>query len=222
MAELKHPYVSVRKDGVDSYGGNQRWLDRNYMKRSACGLIACTDLLLYLHRNRPGCPVALFGDDTGEDPVPMDRYQRWVELVQKKYLPVIPNVGTIGVEVAVALNRCFKANGIPLHASWAVRKERLWNSIEAMLENDIPVILAVGANFPLPVKLHKLPFYREGRPDPACSTCAHFVTVTGIDGQRLRISSWGREYYIQRQEFWDYVRRYSTFFLSSILRIWPE
>ena len=221
MAELKHPHVSVRKDGVASYGGNQRWLDQNYMKRSACGVIACTDLLLYLHRYRPGCRMELFREDPGEGPVPEELYKYWVRQVQKRYLPVIPNVGTIGVEVAVALNRCFKTNGVSLHARWGVGKERLWSSIAAMLENDIPVILTVGANFPVPLKLHKLSFYREGQTAPACSTSAHFVTVTGMDGERLRISSWGREYYIDRQEFWDYARRYSTFALSSIMWVWP-
>ena len=221
MTGLTYPYLSVCYGGVPSYGGNQNRLERARLKRSACGVIACTDLLLYLHRHRPGCGTAIFSDDSGVGAVSEEVYHGWVRRFRRGYLPVIPYVGTIGVEIALALNRYFKRYGIPLRASWGVGKKRLWQSVEEMLTCDIPVILAVGANFPVPLPLHKLNFYREGQTAPACRTCAHFVTVTGMDEKCLRISSWGREYYIRREELWEYARRHSTFFLSSILVVRP-
>lgn len=222
MVGLKHPYPSVLYGGVPSYGGSQKELEQKYMKRSACGVIACTDLLLYLHRHRPGCRTELFREDPGEGPVPAELYNRWVRHIRQQDLPVIPYLGTFGVEGALALNRYFKRHGISLHAAWGVKKGNLWRSIEAMLANDIPVILAVGANIPLPLHLHKLNFYRRGQTVPACKTCAHFVTITGIDETNLRISSWGREYYIRREEFWEYARRYSSFAVSSTMWVWPR
>jgi len=185
-------------------------------------VVACTDLLLYFHRHRPGCRCRLFWDDSGEGLVSAEQYNDWVRRVQIKYLPVIPHMGTIGLELAFALNRCLKDNGIPMGARFGVGRERLWRSMEAMLGNDIPVILAVGANFPLPLKRHKLSFYRSGQTAPACGTSAHFVSVTGMDDSQLRISSWGKEYYIRRQEFWDYARNHSAFSLSNILWVWPN
>lgn len=222
MTELKHPWVSVWNGTGCSFGGSQRWLGRDYLQKCACGLIACTDLLWYLHRYRGGCAMELFADDNGIGPAGEGQYLQWVRAVQKKVLPVIPYVGTIGAEMAAGLNLYFRRSGVPLRASWGVRKGELWTRMEAMLANDLPVILAVGANVPLPVRYHKLPFYRPGESLPACRVCAHFVTVTAMDEVRLRISSWGRVYEIERQEFWDYARRHSTFFLSSILWVWPE
>lgn len=222
MAKLKHPFPAVKKGETVSWGGNQQWLDAHYMKKSACGVISCTDLLLYLHRYRPGCRTKLFEEDPGQGAVPVELYNRWVRALQLQYLPVIPYLGTIGGELAFALNRYFKKYDIPLHATWSVRKEMLWRSVEAMLDNDFPVILAVGPNFPLPIRRRKLSFYRPGQNAPAARTSGHFVTVTGLDDEQLRISSWGREYCILREEFWDYVRRHGNFYTSNILWVWPK
>ena len=166
------------------------------------------------------CGGGLFSNDPG-GAVPPEVYGSWVEAFRRHYMPVIPYLGTFGLEASFALNRYFRKQGIPLRASWSVGKRRLWRSIEAMLSNDIPVVLAVGANLPIPLRRHKVNFYRAGQTAPATRTAAHFVAVTGMDGQDLRISSWGREYRIRREEFWDYARRHSSFFVSNILWVWP-
>ena len=56
---------------------------------------------------------------------------------------------------------------------------------------------------------------------PAARTRAHYVIVTGIAGEWLRISSWGRMYYIRIAEYEDYVRRYSCPLFSNICFIRP-
>ena len=48
------------------------------------------------------------------------------------------------------------------------------------------------------------------------STKAHFVTITGMDEEWLRISSWGKEYFINRREYDDYVKTHSTWLVSNI------
>ena len=99
-----------------------------------------------------------------------------------------------------------------------------------MLEADIPVLLSVGPGF-----FHKgqhLPLYRrtpEGAYERASSMRDHYVTVTGVmttedmmasgNGDMLRISSWGHEYYINFSEYLDHVKKNDNFLFSSILYI---
>ena len=45
---LRHPWPSVREGEVLSYGGCQGWLEGETARKSGCGLVAATDLLLYL------------------------------------------------------------------------------------------------------------------------------------------------------------------------------
>ena len=88
--------------------------------------------------------------------------------------------------------------------------------------SSCPVILAVGQNFPLIWGQNKLQFYVK-RPDGTyCSTCAvkaHFVTITGIDCRWIQISSWGKRYYIDREEFVRYVKKHSCYLFSNIAYI---
>ena len=91
-----------------------------------------------------------------------------------------------------------------------------------MLSDDIPVILAVGPNLPFVWKKEKLTFYtknHEGNLLPTAKTKAHFVTVTGRDGAWLRISSWGKEYYISIREYREYVKSHSSFLVSNVIDI---
>jgi hypothetical protein len=46
--------------------------------------------------------------------------------------------------------------------------------------------------------------------------------VTGLDDTHLRIASWGREYYISRQEFERYAARDSTRLFSNIVWLRPK
>ena len=49
---LKYPYVAVMKDGKLSYGGNQSWFQGKILKKYGCGVIAGTDVLLYLNLHK--------------------------------------------------------------------------------------------------------------------------------------------------------------------------
>ena len=221
MRELKHPYPSVRRGGL-SYGGSQNWFSQPAVHRSGCGLIAGTDLLLYLHRHHPGCSSPLFWDFEGDEPISFPQYHRLVREMGKKYLLVIPHVGMNGFMLTGGLNRYFRKSHIPLRARWGVWASGLWNSIGEMLERDIPVILAVGPNFPWIWQKHQLKFYVKKPDGSYCSTCAvkaHFVTITGMDGRWLQISSWGKRYYIDRGEFTRYVKQHSNYLLSNIAYI---
>ena len=92
--------------------------------------------------------------------------------------------------------------------------------MEDMLSRDLPVILSVGPNFPAFWHNNRLPFYTrnaDGAYRKAASTKGHFVTATGIDADWVRISSWGREYYINRAEYEQYTRENSYSVFNNLL-----
>ena len=207
--QLKRPYISVQRGGVHSYGGNQAWCKEKYRQESACGLISAVDLLLYVER-KP------------EEPLSEEEYLRITKGLGHRYFPVIPKVGMIGWSVAFGLNAYFCLHGIALRASWGVRPKRLWERMEEMLEADIPVILTIGPNFPFRWSGHKLNLYTrgvEGTYRAACKVSGHYVNVTGMEEEWLRISSWGREYYVRRAEYTDYVRKYSNYLVCNLVSI---
>ena len=90
-----------------------------------------------------------------------------------------------------------------------------------MLEAQIPVVLAVGPNFPMLWGNQRLIFYEKDGMlyHPKTTTKAHYVTITEIDGEWLTISSWGKKYYIKKAEYEMYVRKHSNYLFSNILVI---
>ena len=91
-----------------------------------------------------------------------------------------------------------------------------------MLTEDIPVIMAVGPNFPFFWQNNRTVLYtkdRDGNYHPSSSTKAHYVIVTGLDEGWAQISSWGKLLYINRAEFDEYTKKHSAGFLCSILYI---
>jgi hypothetical protein len=90
-----------------------------------------------------------------------------------------------------------------------------------MLSRDIPVIFSVGPNFPLLWQRNRLRFYvrTESGMAPGPQTLAHYVMITGSDGDWLQISSWGKKYYIRKDEYLNYVKMHSARLVSNILYI---
>ena len=85
----------------------------------------------------------------------------------------------------------------------------------------MPVILSIGRNFPRVWRNVETAFYTPGRESgpPACSTNAHFVTVTAMDEDYLTVSSWGHPYRLSREEFDAYRREASASLLCTILDV---
>lgn len=219
---IRHSYPSVRKDGRSSFGGDQSWDHRNYMRQSACGVIAATDLILYLLQNQCDDPGRLFLNRKKRDePLSWEFYADFFEWIHRKYLPVIPHFGTIGPELAWGLNRFFRHNGIPLKASWGFRRKDFFRSMSRMLEEDIPVIFSIGPNFPLRFAGYKLPLYQKygSQYRQVTAVNAHFVTAVSLDDQWIEISSWGKRYYVKRKEYWEYAKKRSGFLFSNLVKI---
>lgn len=207
MHTLKQPYLQIETPEGLAYGGNQAWFSRRFLKRSACGVISAANLLFYVQ---------------GRHVVKKQEYMEFAKTLWKHYLPVVPGFGMNGLTLMLGLNRCFRKEKMPYRARWNVSAKNMLKRIDEMLSKDLPVILAVGPNFPNIFGKNMLTFYqkdRKGQYFPAAKTKAHFVTVTAREGEKLCISSWGKEYWLDRMELRAYVRLYSSPLVSNIIYI---
>ena len=213
---LKNEFISVSKEGLVSNGGNQTWSENAVIRKCGCGVISSLDLLLYLGRHH--C-----GDQAPETrPIPLKDYDRMCVELSRRYIPLLPPVGTNGAALALGLNRVFSRYNMPFRASWQLSGSKMMSKVENMLDADIPVILSIGANFPLFWQDNRVNLYSRdslGRMRRTSSAKAHYVTVTGSELNALRISSWGREYYINKGEYFSYIHQHSNSLISNILMI---
>lgn len=219
---LKYPYIAVTEAGKLSYGGNQSWYKGRVIQRYGCGAVAGTDLLLYLSLHKEYCRGKEFLEISGENGIlDTEQYLENFQKMKRRYFPVIPGFGMPGWLLASGVNRYFRRNRIPLKASFGVLGRNMGSRTGAMLAHDIPVILAIGPNFPVPVKKYKVTFYQKVGEEynAACETAAHFVTVTAMEGDWMKVSSWGKEYYINVKEYENYVKKHSCFLVSNLLYI---
>ncbi len=207
---LKRDLIQVIDDAQISYGGNQNFWKDNTMRGYGCGVIAVANLLVYKN-------LVPNLETTGKSISKTD-YMNICELLKKRYLPIIPYFGINGIELSIGVNAYFVTHGIDLAASWYVPSKRLFTEIAKMLEDDLPVIISAGPDFPRVWKRDRLNLY-DANSEKASSCRAHYMTVTAMDDKTLTVSSWGRKYYIDKSEFSEYVKSSSNAYLSSILKI---
>ena len=216
MHRLQHPYPSVIKGEICSFGGNQVWSGRWDLRKYGCGAVAMTDLILYLtrHHGVDGPKEATL------DPIPLADYDRLCSRLQRRYLTMIPPSGINGLSLAAGISLYCTIHRIPLRAFWGVRTGRLWSAVSEMLDRDLPVILAAGPNFPAVWQKHKLKLYRktpDGTYVAVSGAAGHYMTVTAMDDTWLTVSSWGKQYWIHRGEYEAYGRSHSIPLVNNIL-----
>jgi hypothetical protein len=209
MRSLQREYVRIERDGKLSYGGNQMWAEDKTLQLCGCGPVAVLDTILYLTGKQ-------------EKPISLEEYNRELKKLSRAYLPLIRPFGINGILLAVGMNLLLRRYKLPYRAFWAVSGRKFWDRVEELLAQDLPVIFSVGPNFPAIWRKHRLTFYArraDGSYYPAASAKSHYITATGCDEEWLRISSWGREYYIRRQEYDEYIRKYSAYLVSNVLML---
>lgn len=222
MTELQNPYISVAYSGPPSFGGDQQRCGDRVLQSCGCGVIAALDLLLYLNRWHRDADIPEFAGLAAASPLPQADYERALGRLRRGYFPLFYPLGMNGLALSVGMNRFFRRHRLPYRARWSVPKAELWQRMEAMLQQDIPVILAVGPNFPRFWQKKRVNFCRatpEGNHVPTVSAMAHFVTATGLDEEWITLSSWGSRYYMSREDFARYTRECSTPLLCSILYV---
>lgn len=216
---LSSPPLSLVKDGKTYFGGNQRLFADATMRGYGCGVIAAADLVYYLAMKNPDYATPYTGiPECGT--LDFEKYERMCSHLRSSFMPIIPHLGKTGPALAAGLNAYFSRYRIPIRAKWCIGHEKLFERIEEMLSEDLPVIFSVGANFPLFWGKHKVNLYtrsENGEMRPSSATRAHFMTVTGIDEEFLELSSWGGKYYMSRKEYLGYVKAYGNSITSNIM-----
>lgn len=211
---LKHPYIAVQHGKHCTYGGNQNWFEKKYLRQCACGVIAANDLILYLKQYRFGMDKCIFIPDQAD-------YIERARRIHRRYFTVIPGLGMTGFGLAFGLNRYFRKHHWKLRASWGLRGKKLLERMAEMLEDDIPVIMSIGPVFPNRWSGIKLPLYKKYADGyrEVTRVNAHFVTATVMEQEWIRIASWGNTYYINKTEYMEYARKRSTFIFSNLIII---
>ena len=202
--ELERPYPRIRTGETLSCGGSQNWFEDANFHACGCGVVACADTLLYL---------------TGRDELTWEEYDSYVNRL-RRFFPLIPRRGIDGVRLAMGMNACLRRAGVPVRAGWSVSGRRFWERLERQLSDDLPAIVAIGPNFPRLWGGEKLTLYRktDGGYAEADCTKGHFLTATGLDGEWMRVSSWGRELYIARRDYERYMKAQGALF-TNLLRL---
>ena len=219
---LRYPYFSIKLQNEQSFGGSQTWSASRMMRKYGCGVVGLADVLLYLGLHQTSCETDLLYGMLREDGfLSYPRYERYLIKMRRRYLSIIPGFGVPGFFLPVAMNHYFRHYRIDLRASWCIRPGKILPRIEEMLRQDMPVILAIGPNFPFVWGRQKVTLYRKDNGEylPASEIKAHFVVVTGMMDGYLQISSWGKEYYLSWVEYQRYMKKYSTCLTSNICRI---
>lgn len=220
--KLEHPIPAIDNNGVLTYGGSQLLSDNSVIKKCGCGVVAAADLFIYAHRYCAGCSCDMFDGHGRVLPIPLAKYNEILKSLCRRFFPLTPPFGINGLGLICGINLYFKVHSWPLRAQWGVKYRELWQAIENMIDCDMPVIIAVGPNMPRFWENNQLGLYKR-LPDGSFKNIgavkAHYMTVTAIDDAWLTVSSWGRQYYINRQEYNAYTRAHSNGVLCNIAYI---
>jgi len=213
MPKLKHPYLHIGR----SYGGSQRWATDDTLRHVGCGAVAALDTLLYLHfHHRPSTRF----NGVEEATLTREEYLSLLEKLRREYVPLLPGLGANCLVLTAGLNRYFRQNHLPFRASWQPGSGKLWPAVGRMLAEDLPVIFCVGHNFPRLWQKDAVPLYcPEGKGERLGSASGHYVVITGLERDSLTVSSWGREYRMDRGEVDTFIRRSSTALFTGAVHI---
>lgn len=241
--ELEHPeYVPVNMNSAISYGGSQMWYSadnkssKDYViHRYGCGTIAFADLLLYLALHKPNfasplTELALKGSDKPY----YDNYRDYVYTIHDSYTKTRRILAVLGPKLGSTFNSYAKKQGLAYRGKWKLNlnSNRMLAMIQEMLHDNIPVIISIGPNTPKLWGKKGVYLYNKKSSDDFTSFEAtgqsinsHYVTITAIETGKisgkimLRISSWGKSYYIDYEDYRNYVDTAGGKFTSSILYI---
>ena len=222
---LDNPYVSVRYEGDErddgwefgelSYGGDQSWFyyenedEGNLLIEDAgCGLIAMADLFLYFTNkdDEYNTDLTTYCKKNKQSIYIYDTYYKYIEEVNSTY-DLLRDYGILGTSLSSAIDDYL---GNSYKAKWGMSKDKIKPRIKEMLKNDIPVIISVGrtlnGDYIYPYTKFSNEYYTY---DVEIET--HFMVVTGyikdkiMNYEWLKVSSWGKEFYIDYDEYIEFI-----------------
>lgn len=201
--------INVTKENKIYYGGSQNWFKSKQKQRVGCGIIACANTLAHL-----------IPDFYENNTIDIDTYLDFSERLGR-YFPIIPYVGINGLSLAIGMTFAMRNYGIKGFSTWGSLPKNIDKHIDEMLAKNIPVTLSIGPNTLPFIRNHKLTLYTQKNSDyiPSCEINSHYVSVTQNLNDWYKISSWGRCYYINKNEYKEYIHKYSNWIVSNILII---
>ncbi len=175
-------------------------------------------------------------------------YVKQIHKQYTKTLPILAVLGPLAAS-AINTYSDYYGLGLQAAWKWTLNYYDMYDLIEEMLEKDFPIILSIGPNTPNLWGRKGISFYElreiDFQPTPSQINTenseevpkpyyykavkydinGHYVTVTGLIKDELtgrimlRISSWGGLYYINYEEYRDYVENVGGTFTSSLIDI---
>ncbi len=225
---LKGSYIQVRrKNGEVTFGGDQGFFREGNGREDArkeaagCGIVAFSDLLLYL-AGRDGAYRIKQNAGLVNRILDETEYKAYYDAFYNSFGGLPWKGGISGLKLRSEFNRAARKNGWRLRAVWGLDGNKIFDRTERMLKNDIPVILCIPMMLRRRERNDRLWLYEKEETKAAYrrvkAVSAHYVTVTGMcwdaGGAYLEISSWGRKFYIRREEYDTFIH---THFMGTIL-----
>lgn len=226
-----------------SYGGAQKWFlnftgkynDSKYndkIKRLGCGLVSVADILLYLSMSNSKYSTEETNKVTDTDDsryIEYKAYMKYLLDMERKYFHIKEHLGLLGTKAAAGIEKYSAKYHLGLKASWCMSKREILPRIKEMLSNDIPVMLSGDTIYKKGVMLYVWDVGEQSyvRPPDGIKNNfrSHYVTVTGlvIDDEKhetwLEVSSWGKRYFIDYDQYMDFIDKKSLPLFSNILYI---
>lgn len=205
-------YVPIKIGVSRSYGGRQQWFSKEikelknlkayFTHMNGCGVIALSDLFLYLAMTLPQgreTQASQFLDTHGN--ITKEQYMAFVELVRDKYARIYASCGTFAWQLSRGMNTYFRDHNLPLKAHFEIglSKLNLLSQMQQMLNNNYPILLMIGQSSPVVLsKLREIgiPFFKKSKRNKKKlmhgeeayndyeiverNVYGHFVMVTGI------------------------------------------
>lgn len=177
--------------GGRSFGGSQMWFENKVMLNSGCGIVAGCDAVMRLldedEFSRDDYMTRLNEATTFIRPIMLPFKMKPLIIAGQEFL------GSFGVSPGRfkrGVRKLSKAHGIEVKIKGLgpVYKKKL----PQYLESGVPVAMLMAAPF-TPVRLVSETGHEE-------RAQFHWVTVTGFDGEKFTVSSWGNKYTIDLKD----------------------
>lgn len=214
---LNNKFINVVQTAREpSFGGNQGWfVEKSFgnMASQGCGVISAVDTLLYINGiNNP--TLEKYSNEVER----FCRERKFAKLFMneikiRKYDNRVISLGIIPIQMSGFLNHMMKAIGKPFRFRWNGKHghKDMYQKMKYMLSNDIPVTWSLYA-FGRQIRMYHMSMDCQDFVYADISVNSHYVTVTGIiEGfstahpRMIEVSSWGKRYYIDYDEYLEYV-----------------
>ena len=210
-----------------------RWWSTGYIiKNYGCGLISAADILLYLSLKDSEYSTdmtELVVTDSSNN-IYYDTYIYYIYKMDLNHLFAKRWVGLLGPTIAQGIRKYGYSNELWLSTTWCSSKDKMLPRMIKMLDDDIPITLGIYTS-----KKEGIYFYDlDSQPNDKYNFIvkkypykvnSHYVTITGmmidnVKGQTiLEISSWGCKYYINYEEYIEFVDKNSNYTFNNIVYI---